>query len=89
MALGATTGSVQARIIRETLTLAAVGTVLGTAASWVLARSLAGFLFGVTATDPLTFGAMLVILATVAVLSGYLPARRASRIDPITALRAG
>ncbi len=89
MALGATASRVQARIIRETLALAAVGTLFGTVASWALARSLAGFLFGVAPSDPLTFGGMLVVLATVAVLSGYLPARRASRIDPITALRAG
>jgi ABC-type antimicrobial peptide transport system permease subunit len=79
---------VQGRIIRETLALAGLGVLLGTVGSWALGRSLRGFLFGVTATDPLTFGAMLIILATVAVFSGYVPARRASRIDPIAALRS-
>jgi ABC-type antimicrobial peptide transport system permease subunit len=62
--------------------------LLGAGASWALARSLRGFLFGVTSTDPVTFLGMLVILTSVAVLGGYLPARRASRIDPMVALRA-
>jgi predicted permease len=88
MALGARAGDLQARIIGQTLALAAVGMVLGTAASWVLARTLSGFLFGVTTTDPVTFLGMLGVLTAVAVLAGYLPARRASRIDPMTALRA-
>jgi predicted permease len=89
IALGASTRHVQGRIIRETLALAALGMLFGTAGAWVLGRSLDSFLFGITPTDPLTFGGMLVILATVAVLSGYVPARRASRIDPIVALRSG
>ena len=89
IALGATARHVQARIIRETLALAAAGMVFGTVASWLLARSLGSFLFGVTPTDPLTFAGMLLVLAAVAFLSGYVPARRASRIDPIVALRSG
>jgi ABC-type antimicrobial peptide transport system permease subunit len=76
------------RIILQTLSLAAIGMLLGAGASWALARSLSGFLFGVTSTDPVTFVGMLIILTAVAVMGGYLPARRASRIDPMAALRA-
>ena len=88
MALGATAGDLQASIIKQTLGLAAVGMLVGVAASWALARALSGLLFGVTATDPVTFAGMLIVLTAVAVLAGYLPARRASRIDPMIALRA-
>lgn len=88
MALGASPGDLQARIIMQTLGLAAAGLLLGTFASWVLARALSGFLFGVTTTDPVTFLGMLSVLTVVAVVAGYLPARRASRIDPMVALRA-
>jgi len=88
MALGASAGDLQARIIMQTLALAAIGMLLGGAASWALARALSGLLFGVTPGDPVTFLAMLVILTAVAALAGYLPARRASRIDPMVALRA-
>jgi ABC-type lipoprotein release transport system permease subunit len=88
MALGASATDVQLRIVLQTLGLAAIGIAIGTTASWALARLLRGFLFGVTATDPLTFAGMVLILAGVAVTAGYLPGRRASRIDPMTALRA-
>jgi len=88
MALGESAGNLQARIITQTLGLAAVGMLLGVGASWALARALRGFLFGVTATDPLTFLGVLIVLTTVAAAAGYLPARRASRIDPMVALRA-
>jgi predicted permease len=88
MALGASARNVQGGIIRQTLTLAAIGMALGTAASWAMARSAAGLLFGVTARDPATFLGMLLILTIVATVAGYLPARRASRIDPMVALRA-
>ena len=87
MALGASTRDVQSRIVVQTLRLAAIGMAIGVAASWAIARSLSGLLFGVTATDPVTFVGMLLVLAMVATLAGYLPARRASRIDPIVALR--
>jgi putative ABC transport system permease protein len=88
MALGASAGNLQGRIILQTLQLAAAGMLLGSAASWALARSLQGLLFGVTSNDPLTFGGMLLVLTLVAAVAGYLPARRASRIDPSVALRA-
>ncbi len=88
MALGASAGDVQRRIVAQTLTLACGGMALGAAASWLLGRSLTGLLYGVTATDPATFGAMLAVLTAVAALAGWLPARRASRIDPLVALRS-
>ena len=88
IALGASAGGLQARIMMQTLGLAVIGMLLGGAASWALARALSGLLFGVTPGDPVTFLGMLVILTAVAALAGYLPARRASRIDPMVALRA-
>ena len=87
MALGASAQSLQASILLQTLTPAAIGMLLGVASSWALARTLSGLLFGVTSTDPATFAAMLLLLTAVAALAGYLPARRASRIDPMAALR--
>ncbi len=88
MALGASAEALQRSILLQTLGLAAIGMVAGAVASWVLARTLNGMLFGVTPSDPLTFAAMAVILAAVAGIAGYLPARRASRIEPMSALRA-
>jgi predicted permease len=88
MALGASARDVQARIIGQTLRLAVIGLVIGAAASSLLARSASGLLFGVTAGDPQTFAGMIGVLAIVALAAGYLPARRASRIDPMVALRA-
>jgi ABC-type antimicrobial peptide transport system permease subunit len=88
MALGASAGNLQARIILQTLGLAAAGMALGAAGSWAMARALSGMLFETTATDPATFGGMLLVLATVSAFAGYLPARRASKIDPSVALRA-
>jgi predicted permease len=87
MALGASAGALQASILLQTLTLAAIGMLIGVASSWGLTRTLSGLLFGVSSTDPATFAAMLVLLTAVAALAGYLPARRASRIDPMSALR--
>ena len=87
MALGASAETLQGSILLQTLGLAGIGMVVGVVASWVLARTLSGLLFGVTSSDPVTFLGMLVILTAVAALAGYLPARRASQIDPMAALR--
>jgi predicted permease len=89
MALGASAETLQRKILSQTLGLAGIGMVFGAACSWILARALQGMLFGVTPTDPWTFLGMIVLLTAVAALAGYLPARRASRIDPMTALRVG
>jgi predicted permease len=88
MALGASARDVQARIIGQTLRLAMIGLLIGAGASWLLARGASGLLFGVTAGDPETFVAMIAILTIVALVAGFLPARRASRIEPMVALRA-
>jgi predicted permease len=87
MALGASADTLQRTILLQTLGLAGIGMAAGAAASWVLARTLSGMLFGVTPNDPVTFMAMAAILAAVAALAGYWPARRASRIEPMSALR--
>ena len=88
MALGASAGELQGRIIMQTLGLAAIGMLLGVGASWALGRALRGFLFEVTSNDPVTFLGMLIVITMVAAVAGYVPARRASRIDPAVALRA-
>ncbi len=88
MALGASASGLQAGIIGQTLALAAIGMTIGAVASIVLARSLNGLLYGVSASDPLTFLTVPAVLVLVAAIAGFLPARRASRIDPSIALRA-
>jgi predicted lysophospholipase L1 biosynthesis ABC-type transport system permease subunit len=88
MALGASAMDLQRCIVLRTLGLAAFGLALGMAGSRVLSRALGSLLFGVTTGDPLTFAAMGALLAAVAAIAGYIPARRASRIDPALALRS-
>jgi predicted permease len=88
MALGASARDVQAGILVQTLRLAAIGIVLGAAASWAFVQGAEALLFGVTPRDPGTFLGMAAVLILVALVAGYLPARRASRVDPMLALRA-
>ncbi len=88
MALGASARDLQNRILLRTLGLAALGLALGMAASRALTGALESLLFGVTPGDPATFVGIGAMLVLVAALAGYLPARRASRIDPMVALRA-
>jgi putative ABC transport system permease protein len=68
--------------------MALAGMVLGLAGAMALSRSVQGLLFGVTATDPITFGAVAAMLLGVALVACYIPAWRATRLDPTTALRA-
>jgi predicted permease len=88
MALGASPGRLRNSILLQTLGLAVVGLIIGTAASGFLTQTMKGLLFGVAPTDPATFAGMLVVLMIVAAAAGYLPAWRASKIEPMTALRA-
>ena len=88
IAVGAGQHSVIWMMVRETLLLVTIGAVLGTLASLAVNRYVAGQLFGVTPRDPAAIGVALLVLACVTLLAGYLPARNASRIDPVRALRA-
>lgn len=87
MALGASETRVQLDVIWKTLRLAALGIAVGTLASFAVSRAIASQLFRTTPTDPLTFVGMVFVLGAVALLAGYLPARRASKIHPMIALR--
>jgi len=90
MALGAGHGQVLGEVLREGLALAAAGLALGILGSVVLARTisaLSSLLHGVTATDPLTLAAVLLLLLGVAVVACWVPARKATRVDPTVALR--
>jgi predicted permease len=88
IALGAQTRDVRRLLLRHGLALTTTGIALGIAASFALTRVLAAFLFGVGPMDPLTYAAVSAGLAAVALFATYLPARRASRTDPVVALRA-
>ena len=87
MALGASQGRVQIAVIARTLWLALIGIACGTLASFGIGSLIASLLYGTPATDRATFACMILLLGAVALLAGYIPARRASRINPMIALR--
>lgn len=87
MALGARGGNIAWMILRETLYLVLAGLILGVPAALLGARLISTQLFGLSPTDPLTIAGAAFVLAVVAMLAGYLPARRASRVNPLSALR--
>ena len=87
MALGAQTGDVLRLIVSQGFKLVLLGLGIGLAAALALMKIISSLLFGVTTKDPFTFGAVAVLLAIVALLACYIPARRATRLDPLRALR--
>jgi predicted permease len=93
MALGADRASVLKMIVRQGMVLAVLGVVLGLAAAFVLTKyleswiNLSKMLFGVKVSDPLTYGVIAVLLTVVALVACYIPARRATKVDPLVALR--
>jgi ABC-type antimicrobial peptide transport system permease subunit len=87
MSLGAQPGAVLRLVIRRGMAITAIGIVLGLAGAYGLTRVMENLLYGVRATDPATFIGVTIILGAVTLIAGYLPARRATRVDPVLALR--
>jgi ABC-type antimicrobial peptide transport system permease subunit len=87
MALGAQTGDVRTMFLRQGLSLTTVGIAIGIGIALVLTRVMSAFLFGVGPMDPITYAAVSALLAAMTLLATYLPARRASHVDPVVALR--
>jgi ABC-type antimicrobial peptide transport system permease subunit len=87
MALGASEGDVRGMVVPQGLMLALGGVILGLLASYGLARFVTSLLFGVSGADPVTFGGVAAVMIAMALLATYIPARKASRVDPVDALR--
>lgn len=87
VALGATRQNIVSLVVRQGMALALCGTAIGLAGAFLLTRLIRSLLFGVEATDPVTFVGIALLLGLVALLASYIPARRASRVDPLVALR--
>jgi len=87
MALGASASSVIRMIVGRGLALTGIGLAIGLVSAWAATRAMKNLLYGVAATDPLTFGSVAALLALIALIACYAPARRASRVDPIVVLR--
>lgn len=88
MALGASSGVIAREVLARSLRITVVGVALGLLGAWFMARLLSGLVFGIQPRDPVTFAAVPLMLAAMALLASYHPARRAGRADPIRVLRA-
>jgi ABC-type antimicrobial peptide transport system permease subunit len=87
MALGATHGSIMSMVLREGLVLTVVGLLVGLLLGLGVAKVSARLLYGISPADPVSIAVTVALLGTASLLAGYLPARRAARIDPMIALR--
>jgi putative ABC transport system permease protein len=87
MSLGASRSDVLLLVLRQGMVLSLVGTAAGAAGALLLSRLMTKMLYGVRPTDPVTFAGVAIVLSLVALLASYIPARRATRIDPMVALR--
>ena len=87
MALGARRSQVIGMVLSEVMSVVGVGAVIGLGLAWAATRGLGGLLYGVSTTDPVTFVGVVVVLGTVAFLATLVPARRAAKANPVTALR--
>ena len=87
LALGAQRGTILKMILRRGLGLAAAGAGLGVAGAWIVSHLMAGLLYGISPSDPLTYIGVTAVLVVVSLAACYIPARRAMRVDPIVALR--
>jgi len=88
MALGAQVGDVLKLVLTHGLKLTMIGAAIGLVGAYLATRAITSVLYGVSATDPLTFGLVSVLLIGVALVACYVPARRAMKVDPLVALRS-
>jgi ABC-type antimicrobial peptide transport system permease subunit len=88
IALGATSGNVLRMVLGQGMRTIVIGVAIGIAGSFALTKTVSSLLFGVTATDPITFVGVTLLLIAVALVACYIPARRATKVDPMEALRS-
>ena len=89
LAIGAERRAVLWLVLGQGMTMALAGIAVGVAAALVLTRLMSNLLFGISASDPLTFAGVALLILLVALVASYVPARRATRVDPMVALRHG